>query len=150
MYDHWSNAAKTAHAKYKIFSAYNYCVDNKIDCEWNSGKTFLLDADDIKIYNRIIDANKELNYNLAWYEHRRWTAYIRSIGFSRMDLEYDAVNHKTQSANKILSLKLHIALVESEYNQTPEEDKLDVMVTAWDPDYKNYDKPQAYKEKNEN
>lgn len=70
-YDFWSDYARNIHYGYKVFSAYH--ADGKNMCEWDSWK---------QCHTEYICKEKDsLADKLAWAEHRRWSAYLRSIGF---------------------------------------------------------------------
>ena len=103
IYDSSSSLARSIHLKYRVFSAFLYM---KVNYQGASGwdKLTKLDKEAYKKYKDIIlsDYAKEdvLQY-LTWLEHRRWNAYMRSIGFSYWD-----------RAKKNIYLKLHRCLCE--------------------------------------
>jgi hypothetical protein len=80
-----------------------YCLEYSDLLE---GKTPVADGDKEK--------HMELLHEMAWLEHRRWNAYMRSMGFrSTCKSEYSvyaAIDNK--GSYKQMDLKLHPCLVE--------------------------------------
>ena len=80
-----------------------------------------LKDDKVEGFNK---TKKELLDELAWLEHRRWCAYLRTKGFTNPgksesgDYKYvkylniDNKEHPREEAHKFISLKLHPCLVE--------------------------------------
>lgn len=70
-YEFWSTYARELHYEYKVFSAFAKRKDT--DCTWENWK---------KCHEEYIcePTDNEAD-ELAWLEHRRWNAYMRSIGF---------------------------------------------------------------------
>lgn len=104
-----SSKAREIHFKYRIFSALlfnkNKCDEEDI-CKMNWETSHELD-NSIESYASIvlsddaIEENSSVLQYLTWLEHRRWNAYMRSIGFS--------YNSKV---DKNINLKLHGCLCE--------------------------------------
>lgn len=114
IYDIMSSKAREVHFKYRIFSAF---LLNKNDVKSDDNDKFrwdVLEAFDVltlDLYSKFIlsDEAKEKKNNilqyLTWLEHRRWNAYIRSVGFS-----YDTKKDKN------IELKFHGCLCECSIN----------------------------------
>lgn len=129
IYSYQSNLAKRFHRKYKMFSAGFiesgiFTFDEKtVDAETEFIKFITLTPKDDKIKG-LNKTKKELLDELAWLEHRRWCAYLRTKGFTnpgksdRGDYKYvkylniDNKEHTSKEAHKFISLKLHPCLVE--------------------------------------
>ena len=105
-----SSKAREVHFKYRIFSAFLF-IKNDISLdemdEFTWEELYDFDEQTIGLYSSLIlseDAKEKrsnvLQY-LTWLEHRRWNAYMRSIGFS-----YDIKKDKN------IELKLHGCLCE--------------------------------------
>ncbi len=134
-YNAWSSLARAYHLYYRVFSAYSYMRDNNIKSDWND---FVVENESaLKMYyENVLDkpaVNSVYRY-LSWLEHRRWNAYLRSIGFSAGD-------------SKNLKLKLHNCLVETkpydEFFSIAKQDLLDKQPY----DVKKYDTPKMADEK---
>ena len=76
IYNEWSNIARSYHLDYKMFSA-GYPLYQPGN-ETPSGDFLLNQKLD---YVKAVSSDAELFYDLAWLEHRRWTAFIRLQGF---------------------------------------------------------------------
>ena len=85
---------------------------------------------------KLSEENLISNYRLAWLEHRRWIAFLRTRGFrcptpeqEKMYIGWLPVNPKGENINKgkhkNLSLKLHPCMVECA--QDPAEGKNDLL-----------------------
>ena len=111
IYDIMSSKSREIHFKYRMFSAFLF---NRNDANLDENDEFtskeLYDFDNqttIETYSNMVlsEEAKEKRDNilqyLTWLEHRRWNAYMRSIGFS-----YDI------KENKNIKLKLHGCLCE--------------------------------------
>ena len=141
-YTYWSNLALRLHFKYKVFSVHPFTVsifnqngnreqDFIEKCEkykkdfrhkpakesWIKSKLSLFKGKDKKDNEKeIIVPRKTLpNENdLQWLEHRRWCAFIRTMGF-RQTFDYKKYVASEQS-HKHMDLKLHPCLVECNKN----------------------------------
>lgn len=184
VYNAWSSLARAFHLNYRVYSAHRFLQSSL--CAGN-GKPLLTEIEITpEAYERYItmvlpDANKDCEQNgfdpalanyLAWLEHRRWNAYLRSIGF---------ITNKNNK-EKDLVLKLHNCLVETKHlpychswyrdgstgncdicryrigcaalcattengQVSPLKDKLDVISDAVGTEYKVFDNPSQSDEK---
>lgn len=110
IYNIMSSKAREVHFQYRIFSAFLFNKNNIDSNEYNAyvwENLYDFDEKTIEIYSCAVlseeakeKRNSVLQY-LTWLEHRRWNAYMRSIGFS-----YDI------KKNKNIELKLHGCLCE--------------------------------------
>ncbi len=114
-YAYYSNLARSVHLKYKIFSS------GKIDTSvFDTGgfdneqyKDALHEA-----AKRFIDAvsgseyDIQLLHRLAWLEHRRWNAFMRTKGFCGTDVNNIEKYCKKTGSHKQIELKLHPCIVE--------------------------------------
>ncbi len=96
-YEFWSSNARDIHYQYKLFSA--YLIGHDPSCGWEDWK---------KNHEEYIceTASEEPADMLAWLEHRRWNAYMRSIGFQK-------------GKKDVKFLKTHDCLVERKDPQDP-------------------------------
>jgi hypothetical protein len=95
-----------------------------------------------------------IEQKLQWLEHRRWNAFLRTMGFCGTD-NYNVYKAKTKSP-KNMEMKLHPCLVEclipvcgkcnkercldcEEVYRAIEKDLLDELSVEFDSDYKGYD-----------
>ncbi len=77
LYEYWSTKANNCHYPYKVFSAYVYWRKKDDSIKWNDWESE---------HQRYICTEKNaLADSLAWLEHRRWNAYLRSVGFKYSD-----------------------------------------------------------------
>lgn len=111
-YTYWSNVARALHIKYKMFSLDMYrksvfvsCGEEELDEILDQEERGAQDA-----YRLTVDIERYTMHDLAWLEHRRWNAFLRSSGFRVTDL-YPFYYAKTGS-HKYPDLKLHPCLVE--------------------------------------
>ncbi len=89
-YNFWSDYARDIHYDYKVFSA--FIKGGRNLCEWNQWK---------QCHTEYISKDKDdLADEMAWIEHRRWNAYMRSIGF------------KHNENKDVIFLRTHDCLVE--------------------------------------
>ncbi len=115
-YEYWSNLALRLHFKYKVFSA--NLIDHSIFDEKNKyirSTEFAFDT-----YKKLarrqfnetytIEQEMEFQHNMQWLEHRRWCAFLRTMGY-RYTNDYKNYFNATQS-HKQMDLKLHPCLVE--------------------------------------
>ncbi|MBR5460727.1 MAG: hypothetical protein IKV53_07625 [Clostridia bacterium] len=128
VYNAESDKAARIHYVYKVFAAYCYKRKHEEGFEdsWDEWSRkcqhYIFERDD----------GSELLQELAWIEHRRWNAYLRSRGF------------KHNSAKDINVLLLHNCLVECKRQNTNPDEK-DLLDEAGD--YKKYDKDCICREK---
>ncbi|MBQ4066725.1 MAG: hypothetical protein IJD22_03665 [Clostridia bacterium] len=114
-YSYWSHIARNRHIIYKIFSAGLYKLSVFDVAEGASDPAYKADRDAaLAKYKELIYGEGhdiKLMHRLAWLEHRRWCAFLRTRGFSSTE-EY--VNYYDKySSHKNMDLKLHPCLVES-------------------------------------
>ena len=113
-YSYWSNVARAIHIQYKAFSA-GKSVEEYRDAAEDKG--FL---------------KSELGNELAWLEHRRWNAFMRTRGFRKPSLSEEqgyiselpdcpVTSVENQSKHKSISLKLHPCIVECDKNGIKED-----------------------------
>jgi hypothetical protein len=122
-YDYWSSDANAKHRIYKSFCAFRRYTHGKI-ASWDQWKQ----AVGINWCYRDDTVRKDME----WLEHRRWNAYIRSIGFV-----YGKHTDK--------KLRVHSCLVESARIPIPgKQDRLDNAG-----DVKKYDVPEIICEENQ-
>ncbi len=110
-YSYWANMARAAHSKYKVFSS-GVWKTSLFDKTSDYAK---LQQQFIREYkNRLIECSKnndsELLHELAWLEHRRWNAFMRTRGFKNPDNAKEFL--RICKSQKNLELKLHLCLVE--------------------------------------
>ncbi len=123
-YNHWSNRARAAHRKYKIFSlgighpsvfdlkghtneAYLAAVkkanDEAADLTW-------ADTQSMSLAER--EVHTRLMNRMAWLEHRRWNAFLRVYGF-RGSQDYQIYGDpNVPKSYKNQDMKLHPCLLE--------------------------------------
>lgn len=107
-YVNWANLAKAVHAPYKLFAL---GMLSGVSLEKDEGRF------EIKTYPELSRKQKE---ELAWMEHRRWNAFLRTEGFTcptreEYDRYYSIQNQSSEKKDihKSILLKLHPCLVES-------------------------------------
>ncbi len=78
IYDEWSTLARRAHLPYRMFTA----LRNREATEqkWN---TLPASVREKFAYCEAIETDGILREQLAWMEHRRWNAFVRTEGFHR-------------------------------------------------------------------
>ena len=136
IYSYQANIARRIHRKYKIYSAgfldpktsvffrlgdNNYCDSDYFNSAEKAFRDFVVNTSKNSEVNNYLYKDKEkmqLLHELAWLEHRRWCAYLRTKGFSRPNeelfakyLNIDNGEHKSGD-HKFIDLKLHPCLVE--------------------------------------
>lgn len=142
-YNHWSSLARAMHITYKIFSM-GWITTSLFEDEAKHREEMLALkrryarvcgiapehlADKDKEWRSDLEEKKEY---LGYLEHRRWNAFIRSLGYRK-------------STRRNFSLKLHPCLVETRGPQAADpylymtEEKLDYLDDVGD--YKAYDYP---------
>ena len=104
-YSHWANVARAIHIRYKAFCARMTVEEYKENSRYKSN-----------------DLNK--NHRLAWLEHRRWNAFMRTRGFRcptpKEEERYIALlrgfeeneDGDNEGKHKSIKLKLHPCIVE--------------------------------------
>lgn len=123
-YNHWSNRARAAHRKYKIFSlgvrhpsvfdlkghknaAYLRAVkkanDQAADITW--ADTQSMSPQEQEAHTRLMD-------RMAWLEHRRWNAFLRVYGFRGSEDYRIYGDPNVPKSYKSQDMKLHPCLVE--------------------------------------
>ncbi len=142
-YNYWSTVARRVHYKYRVFSAYHYMSgenQNEKPAEWQ----YNIEA--YRAYNKMVrDGEQAVKENegscgtdvyayLTWLEHRRWNAYLRSVGYTL----------RRDKGKKDVELKLHSCLVECKKEPVAKyhsvnKDRTDLLDEVGD--YKKYDRP---------
>lgn len=100
MYESLSSKARDVHLKHRIFSALLYLkVNDPKNDKWKG----LSGLDETIYINDVLSGNAGENVlqYLTWLEHRRWNAYMRSIGFVHYEMK-----------GKDIRKKIHGCLVE--------------------------------------
>lgn len=115
-YTYWANLARSVHASYKLFSIGVLKSVNLAEktperrYQLRSGRV-------LRSLQQTVSGEKEPQEStesrqLAWLEHRRWNAFLRSQGFVCADGNmHEAIYRKTQQ-HKSIPLRLHPCLVE--------------------------------------
>ncbi len=139
IYDSLSSKAREVHLKYRIFSAYLFLYAGSDNGKYNPVTDY--GTDTLKKYKDEIlscNAGDEVLQYLAWLEHRRWNAYMRSIGFSYKEMKGKNINRK-----------IHGCLVECSETMTHgQEDMLDAAAAlSENRELKKYDFPKETDEK---
>ncbi len=127
-YNYWSSVARTMHQKYKAFSAglaqaSVFGNNGESYDEYNKAQnTMLRNYRDMALcinQNAPNEETKKLFCKLAWLEHRRWNAYLRTIGYRSTDAyELYCEHSKDKKGDDLVpsyknhELKLHPCLVE--------------------------------------
>ena len=120
IYKYKANIARTLHLKYKMFSAGVYDSISIFNDSANDSKK--RDREALKRYITEIVNNgrkdKKLLHRLAWLEHRRWCAFLRTRGFVGVDYEFVKKTYalttfeKPDKDHKFVALKCHPCLIE--------------------------------------
>ena len=115
-YEYWSNLALRLHFKYKVFST-NLINHSLFDEENEYSRDMKSACDTYKnLARRQLDEKHtreqevEFQHNMQWLEHRRWCAFLRTMGY-RQTKNYESYLQATQS-HKQMDMKLHPCLVE--------------------------------------
>lgn len=134
IYNHMSSLARSMHLKYKIFSSGDYHLNDGtymsvFHKEYKPSDKNEYNKQRLEEYKKHIlgidlktpqsyENNVKILHRLAWLEHRRWNAFMRTCGFRYVSTEemkkyymLDVVEHKVKD-HKFLPLKLHPCLVE--------------------------------------
>lgn len=132
IYNQMSSLARLMHLKYKIFSLkklvgdeYQYSVFTQDSIQFEKAEQ---NKEMINFYkNTIIEISKDSDnhsdlHKLAWLEHRRWNAFMRTCGFRTVSIEemnqYYALTcfeHRNPN-HKFIPLKIHPCIVECSKN----------------------------------
>ena len=78
IYDEWSTLARRAHLPYRMFTA--LCHREAAKQKWN---TLPAPVREKFAYCEAVETDGVLCEQLAWMEHRRWNAFVRTEGFRR-------------------------------------------------------------------
>lgn len=110
-YKYWSNIALRLHFKYKVFSVTPF-TKSLFDNENDYTIDILSACNKYRVLVRSCQNNEalEIQHQLQWLEHRRWNAFLRTLGY-RQTNDYEKYINLTQS-HKQTDLKLHPCLVE--------------------------------------
>lgn len=146
-YNYWSTVARRVHYKYRVFSAYQYMnAEKKKENKNEKTAEWQYNIETYRAYNEMVkDGEKAVKENvgscgtnvyayLTWLEHRRWNAYLRSIGYTL----------RKDKGAKNIDLKLHSCLVECKKEPVAiyhehNRNRLDLLDEVGD--YKIYDRP---------
>ena len=114
-YKYWANMALRLHFKYKVFSVNPFTYSLFDEQSKYKENVYSCCNDYIKLVRNteIFKGTKEEN-NLIWLEHRRWCAFLRTMGYRQTEL-YSEYYSKTNS-HKHNDFKLHPCLVECDKN----------------------------------
>ncbi len=110
-YNYWADHARARHIKYKAFAAeyITKSVFSKSDDE-----SFAKDWERYKAAVERYENADEMQKHLAWMEHRRWNAFLRTMGYKKPSDEVLENYFAITKNHKNLTLKLHPFLVESD------------------------------------
>ncbi|MBQ8697223.1 MAG: hypothetical protein IJ519_05830 [Clostridia bacterium] len=136
-YNYWSDLAKSLHVKYKLFSIgwIKTSVFDDVDENELHHRKAVKDvcaryrriatgngrADD-GTYKKLLDGEHD---RLAWLEHRRWNAFLRTEGYCSSD-KY-AVYHQASDSYKHMELRLHPCILECSPKWRGDDDRLDAL-----------------------
>ena len=130
-YEYWSNLALRLHFKYKVFSVYPFeksIFDDELEYKDSYITTCQKYIDEFhkqaakskgrfkkkdKIQEKNLNVNREPTNDenrLQWLEHRRWNAFLRTMGYQHTDC-YETYLEYTHG-HKQMEAKLHPCLVE--------------------------------------
>ena len=114
-YKYWANIALRLHFKYKVFSVTPFALS--LFYEKNVYNAHVLST--CYKYRTLVrncknETDIEMQNQLQWLEHRRWCAFLRTMGY-RQTNDYEKYINLTQS-HKQIDLKLHPCLVECDKN----------------------------------
>jgi len=121
-YNWWSSIARILHLSYKMFSIGSLKSTKKpIDITEKERKEYLEKIQKVSFNNR-----------LAWLEHRRWNAFMRTKGFTApTESQWEQYAFKEDNDHKNIPLKLHPCIVESSKSSQ-------ISINDWnDPNYEN-------------
>lgn len=114
-YGYWSNVARRIHEGCRRFSVF-------AELRRRRGTALAWEDWHAEDYVKACQESTALYCRLGWLEHRRWNAYLRSIGFCSVPPETE----------KNISLRIHPCLVECDAAGTKPErpDRLDLVSKA--------------------
>jgi hypothetical protein len=114
-YKYWANMALRLHFKYKVFSVipFTYSLFDQQSKYEENVYSCCINYKKLVRNTEIFKGTKEEN-NLIWLEHRRWCAFLRTMGYRQTEL-YPEYYTKTNS-HKHSDFKLHPCLVECDKN----------------------------------
>ena len=153
VYNYMSSTARAIHIKYKIYASLR-CIPQKEEAD--ALRRLLTDFTQCRTaqtlstpasaalrqeltdrFSALLQPDTgvpQLSALLSWNEHRRWNAYMRSVGFM----------HRSDRKPKDIALRLHPTLVESKNpltEQTDRSDLLDEISGIMQTVYKDFDNP---------
>jgi len=110
-YSYWANMARAAHSKYKVFSSgvWNLSLFDGTD-DYADKQEQYIKAYKKKLLECVENNNLTLLHELAWLEHRRWNAFMRTRGFKNPNDGETFL--KACKSQKNIDLKLHLCIVE--------------------------------------
>ncbi|MBQ9929513.1 MAG: hypothetical protein IJO72_01855 [Oscillospiraceae bacterium] len=121
-YSYWADLARAMHIRYKAFSL-GLIRESVFDHALTQRDHEKYITERCRLYKQIakkedapeqeLVAAEAKKHLLAWLEHRRWTAFTRTMGYQftaefKKNLQLNGANHKN------MELKLHPCLVEAE------------------------------------
>ena len=116
-YSYWSSRARGLHTKYKMFSG-GFLTKSVFDCTSGEYEEAVRTAFAAYKLAFADGENAQLGRRLAWLEHRRWNAYLRTCGF-RCPEDHDVyTQYAAKDSYKQMDLKLHPCLVECDYEES--------------------------------
>lgn len=110
-YNYWADHARACHIKYKAFAS-GY-ITTSVFTGTDSKKS----AEDWDAYKKAVityNSTDENQKHLAWMEHRRWNAFLRTMGYKKPSDEVLENYYAITGNHKNLTLKLHPFLAESD------------------------------------
>ena len=138
-YEYWSNLALRLHFKYKVFSV-GFITKSIFDKDYqenitNACKKYIeefrpeqdIKAEEVSRYPSLVECK------LQWLEHRRWCAFLRTMGF-RQTTDYEKYLLNTKS-HKHVEMKLHPCLVECEKIPCEGNQEVDSIIDLSIPNY---------------
>lgn len=112
-YTWMANVVKEVHAVYKLFSI------GKLLAATNADGTLIdITETSFKYISSPLTVTKDEYDTLAWLEHRRWNAFLRSQGFSFPDWSIFERYSNEIKTHKNIRLKYHPCLVECKKGRT--------------------------------
>ena len=136
-YSFWSSLARVYHFPYKIFSVEKNSEKSLFDDNSSDAKIHVMEK-----YFDCVDKNPELEKELAWLEHRRWNAFMRTKGFiapcnSDNNKQLENYAFKDDFDHKNLDIKLHPYIVE---RSRPSEKNREINDDDWEDQNEKYKK----------
>ncbi|MCD7956968.1 MAG: hypothetical protein LUG93_14720 [Lachnospiraceae bacterium] len=118
-YSFWSNMTRTIHAPCKL---YGIGAVSNIRLRGHGLRSE-------HVYEVPVHCDSRQSDELAWIEHRRWNAFMRTQGFrcpSKAQLDYYFTNPELPKAtHKYVEARLHVCLVEYSKERVPVPDPAD-------------------------